>query len=111
MPTLPKLESLKPEENTLEQGLILILKLAYGISNADAERIHRHYHLLFSRLRPAPGPAFAVHLCADAERIHQLSMSMFYQGCVTGAETVMTALNNELILRKAASAPSSESIN
>jgi hypothetical protein len=81
MPTLPKLESLKPEENTLEQGLILILKLAYGISNADAERIH------------------------------QLSMSMFYQGCVTGAETVMTALNNELILRKAASAPSSESIN
>lgn len=81
MPTLPKLESLKPEENTLEQGLILILKLAYGISNADAERIH------------------------------QLSMSMFYQGCVTGAKTVITALDNELILRKAASAPSSESIN
>ncbi len=81
MPTLPKLESLKPGENTLEQGLILILKLTYDISNADAERIH------------------------------QLSMNMFYQGCVTGAETVMTAFNNELILRKTASAPSSESIN
>jgi hypothetical protein len=77
MLTLPKLKSLKPENDTLEQGLILMLKLIYGISNADAARVH------------------------------QFSMSMFYQGCAAGAEMVMTALQTEAKLHQVASAPSS----
>jgi hypothetical protein len=78
---MPKLHSLHPANNTLELLLILMLKAAYDISEADAERIH----------------VFA--------------MSMFREGCVVGSELVMAALETQLELRKAASAPSSNSVN
>jgi hypothetical protein len=78
---LPELKSLKPEDNELEQLLILILKLSYNISEADAELIH------------------------------QLSLNMFHQGCVEGAETVMTALQTEAKLHQVASTPSSRLSN
>lgn len=78
---LPELKSLKPEDDSIEHMLILILKMGYNISEADAERVH------------------------------QLSMSMFYQGCTTGAEMVLVALQTEQKLRESASAPSSKSIN
>ena len=74
---LPELDTLKPENDTLERGLILILKLGYDISEADAEHVH------------------------------QLSMNMFQHGCVVGAKTVLAALQAEAKLHKAASAPSS----
>ena len=69
MPTLPKLASLKPEDNELEAMLILILKVAYNISGADIERVR------------------------------QFGMSMFYEGCVTGAQAYAKALRTEVELR------------
>jgi predicted nuclease of restriction endonuclease-like RecB superfamily len=78
---LTELNTLKPENDTLEQGLILILKLSYNISEADADRVH------------------------------QLSMNMFQHGCVVGAETVVEALQTEAKLHQAASALSSSLSN
>ena len=78
---LPKLHSLHPADNSLELLLILMFKAAYKITEADAE-------------------------C-----IHEFAMSMFHEGCVVGAETVRTVLQTQSELRKAASAPSSNSVN
>ena len=78
---MPKLHSLHPTDNSLELLLILVLKSAYNISEADAERIH------------------------------EFAMSMFYEGCVVGSETVMVALQTQLELRKAASTPSLNLVN
>jgi hypothetical protein len=78
---LPKLHSLHPSDNSLEILLILMFKAAYNITEADAERIH------------------------------EFAMSMFYEGCVVGSETVMAALQTQLELRKAASTPSSNLVN
>jgi hypothetical protein len=81
MLTLPELSSLKPEDDSLEQLLILILKLGYNISETDAVRVH------------------------------QFSVSMFQQGCAEGAKIVLEALQTNQVLRAIASASSSESIN
>ena len=81
MLTLPELSSLKPEDDSLEQLLILILKLGYNISETDAVRVH------------------------------QFSVSMFKQGCAEGAKIVLEALQTNQVLREIASASSSESIN
>jgi hypothetical protein len=70
MPTLPKLASLKPEDNELEAMLILLLKVAYNISGADIEHVR------------------------------QFGMGMFYEGCVTGAQAYVEALRTEVELRK-----------
>ena len=78
---MPKLHSLHPADNSLEILLILIFKAAYKITEADAE-------------------------C-----IHEFAMSMFHEGCVVGAETVVTTLQTQSGLRKAASAPSSNLVN